>query len=930
MPAERSVIGRDAELGAIDEFLGAAARRPAALMLCGEPGIGKTTLWECAVAEARARGHRVLAHRSVQAEAGLAFAGLIDLAGEALAEVADALAPPRRRALEVALLLADADVAPPDPRAIGLAFHDLVAALARRAPVIVALDDIQWLDASSANAAAVALRRLRAERVGTVATLRDDLRPAFSLEDGLDGAGPRRLSLGPLDIAALHRLLRERLGLELARPELARIEEASAGNPFYALELASSVSDTDSDAAADRIGVPDSLRELLGSRLERLPAPAMEVLVDAAACARATPALIAAAREDGAATLDAIHVAERERVVVRDGARLRFAHPLLASLCYEQALPSARRDAHRRLAAVVADPEERARHLALAAGGPDAALATELDAATAHAAARGATAAAADLARLAVERTPPALRGEHRRRRLEAARLCRFAGDFDRARVMYDELRSELAPGPARARVLYAVASIGKLGLPDRLRLCEQALAEADDDLACRAQVLGFRGICRWLLGGVPGAVADARAAVRIAERAGDRRLLSSALARAACAETFALDVTPGLLERALESERTPDRPGAWHENPTFMLTVTLLHRRDDPARARAMLEEVEAAAVDRGDEDTRPWAVMQLMIVEWHAGRWRRALEHGAAARELAEQMGHPQFRVMVARFTAPVQAGLGLVEETRATAAEGIALARVIRDERMLIGTLAALGHLELALGDLEAADARLRDLPSRLLRTGHRNPVNGPWADAIETLIGLGELDLARERLATFHALAAQANAWARTGAERCTGLLATAEGDLPAALDAFGRALAADPAGAYPFERGRALLGLGAAQRLARRRRAARETLGAALALFDELEAPLWARKARAELRRVSGRRPAAVALTEAERRVAALAAQGRKNKEIATELYVSVATVEAHLSRVYRKLGVRSRTELASRALLERDAHAANV
>jgi DNA-binding CsgD family transcriptional regulator len=929
MPAARSVIGRDAELGAIDEFLGAAAQRPAALVLSGEPGIGKTTLWESAVAEARARGHRVLAHRSVQAEAGLAFAGLIDLAGEALGEVADALAPPRRRALEVALLLADADVAPPDPRAIGLAFHDLVAELARRAPVIVALDDIQWLDASSANAAAVALRRLHAERVGTVATLRVDLRPAFSLEDGLNGAA-RRLSLGPLDIGALHRLLRERLGLELARPDLARIEEASAGNPFYALELAASVSETDPDAAGDRIGVPDSLRELLGSRLERLPAPAMDVLVDAAACARATPALLAAARADRAATLDAIHVAERERVVVRDRARLRFAHPLLASLCYEQAPPSARRDAHRRLAAVVADPEERARHLALAAGGPDAALAAELDAATAHAAARGATAAAADLARLAVERTPPSLCDDHRRRRLEAARLCRFAGDFDRARVMYDELRSELEPGPARARVLYAVASIGKLGLPDRLRLCEQALAEADGDLACRAQVLGFRGICRWLLGGVPGAVADARAAVRIAERAGDPRLLSSALARAACAETFALDVTPGLLERALDSERTLDRPGAWHENPTFMLTVTLLHRRDDPGRARAMLEEVEAAALDRGDEDTRPWAVLQLMIVEWHAGRWRRALEHGAAARELAEQMGHPQFRVMVARFTAPVQAGLGLVEETRATAADGIALAREIRDERMLIGTLAALGHLELALGDLEAADARLRDLPGRLLRTGHRNPVNGPWADAIETLIGLGELDLARDRLATFHALAARANAWARTGAERCAGLLATAEGDLPAAFDAFDRALAADPAGAYPFERGRALLGLGAAQRLARRRRAARETLGAALALFDELEAPLWARKARAELRRVSGRRPAAVALTEAERRVAALAAQGRKNKEIATELYVSVATVEAHLSRVYRKLGVRSRTELASRALLERDGSAANV
>jgi DNA-binding CsgD family transcriptional regulator len=474
------------------------------------------------------------------------------------------------------------------------------------------------------------------------------------------------------------------------------------------------------------------------------------------------------------------------------------------------------------------------------------------------------------------------------------------------------------------------VASIATLELRERVRLGEQALAEANGDEACAAQVLGFLGHCRWLLGELPAAVRDSRAAVAIAERAGDPRVLASALARAACAETFALDITPGLLERALASDRRLDRPVAWHENPTFMLTVALVHRGDDHERARAMLEEVEAAATDLGDEDTRPWTVLQSIVVEWYAGNWRRALEHATAARELGEQLGHAQYRLMVARFTVPVEAGLGLVAEARATAAAAIELATSIADERMLIGSRAALGQLELALGDVEAAGRHLRGLPARLLRTGHRNPVNGPWADAIEALVALGELEPARRRLAEYADLARCANGWARIGADRCAGLLAAADGDTAGAIATYTRALAGTGAATYPFERARTLLCLGAAQRHARMRRAARETLEQALATFASLEAPLWAAKARDELGRVSGRRPRDVTLTDAEDRVARLAGEGRKNKEIAAELFVTVATVEAHLSRVYRKLGVRSRTELARRLPPPPDAVAARV
>jgi DNA-binding CsgD family transcriptional regulator len=200
--------------------------------------------------------------------------------------------------------------------------------------------------------------------------------------------------------------------------------------------------------------------------------------------------------------------------------------------------------------------------------------------------------------------------------------------------------------------------------------------------------------------------------------------------------------------------------------------------------------------------------------------------------------------------------------------------------------------------------------------LQRAGHRNPVNGPWADAIETSIALGDLERASGLLHAYRKPARESNGWARIGADRCTGLLAAAQGETAAAVETFEAALRDDTATVYPFERGRTLLALGAARRQARQSRAAREALEQALAVFHELDASLWVVKARAELRRVSGRRPVDDKLTEVERRVATLAAAGRRNKEIAAELFLSVGTVEAYLSRVYRKLGVRTRTELA--------------
>jgi len=264
-------------------------------------------------------------------------------------------------------------------------------------------------------------------------------------------------------------------------------------------------------------------------------------------------------------------------------------------------------------------------------------------------------------------------------------------------------------------------------------------------------------------------------------------------------------------------------------------------------------------------------------------------------------------------------VEADLGFTEQARSTAEEALRFAHGRTDEVVVSASLGVLGRLELALGNLEAAAGYLRDLPGRAFAGGFVDPTQPLWPDAIETLVGTGELEQARAYLEG-HELQAErlGSPWAIASAGRCRGLLTAAEGDHAAAFEAFDGALAALEGKPYPFERGRTLLCLGAVRRQAQQKAASREALEQALGIFEELGARLWAEKASAELRRISGRRPADEELTETERRVASLAARGRSNKEIAAELFMGVSTVEAHLSRVYRKLEIRSRAALAAR------------
>jgi DNA-binding CsgD family transcriptional regulator len=922
-----AVIGRDAEVDFVQAFLDEVSDGPAGLVLSGDPGIGKTILWRLGVEAARRRFGRVLSCRAVEAETALSFAGLSGLLGESVVEAADSLLAPRRKALEVALLLAEPAGPPPDTLAIALAVHDLLVGLARNGPVVIALDDAQWLDSPSAGILEVALNRLRDEPVGLLLTVRSTKGAPVPL--GLERTLPEdrltSLRVGPLSLGALHRLLKERLGLELTRHELARLQEVSGGNPYFALELGRELMRTQSRPAVGRgMRVPQSLRELLGHRLGQLPADTADVLLEVAALARPTVELVAAAHGNLEHVQDALAVAADDEIVELDDTHVAFVHPLLGSICYERAPVWKRRAVHRALAAVVTDVEERARHLALAAEGADAAVAGELDRAAEQAAARGATASAAELSELAVEMTvdDPGLA---RQRRLRTARFHRLAGDPERAQAMLEEVLGQVPAGAERADVLFELAATRLGNAPAQIALYQQALADVEHDDARSAWLLAFWAWARLLESDNLRALADARSALEKAERVGDPRLVATVIARLGQIEMWAGEVTPGLLERGAELEVHQELALDHMTSPRFWL-ARLRIRQGRLDEARAMLGELDAEAAARGNEWTHVTIRWYRSVIEWYAGHLRLALELAQDALEQGEQAQFPDNLGWGGRFKGLIETDLGLVDQARVSVSEGLAEAEARRSELFRVLCVGVLGRLELALGDLQAAGQYLSDLPGLLLSSGLNDPTQPIWADAIETLIGLGELEQARIYLEAYEESSQRStSAWVAACVSRCRGLLSAAEGDSEAAVASLETAVTQLRETPFALERARTLLCLGTLRRQALQKKGARSALEQALAIFDRLGARLWAVKARAELARVSGRRGAGDDLTETERRVAAMAAEGASNRQIAAELFMGVSTVEAHLSHVYRKLGIRSRAGLGVRLAPAADA-----
>ena len=419
-PGRYPLIGRDDELAAIEEQLEASDSALPILVFRGEAGIGKTALWQATIEQARKRGYRVLTSAPTEAERELSFAALRDLVGGSFDDVADELPAPQRRALAIVLLREEPSGDPPDQGVIAVALLAALRVLATRSPVLLAVDDVQWLDAASSASLAYAIRRLDGPTLVVLSHRTGGGEPEVVL--GLDRLSPDRVRIfrvGALSVGAVSRLLHDRLGVTYPRPTLRRLHEVAGGNPFFALEAAASLGER--PPAPGTFPVPTTLRELVRARLVALPAPTRRALLVVSALARPTVEIVAAAL--GADPLPLLEPAFRERVVLADGDQLRFVHPLFGASVHELATSADRREVHRVLAELVADPEERARHLALGTVERDGDVADAVEAGAVAAFGRGAPGAAAELAAQAFRLTPAGQEDDARRRGPAGVRL---------------------------------------------------------------------------------------------------------------------------------------------------------------------------------------------------------------------------------------------------------------------------------------------------------------------------------------------------------------------------------------------------------------------------------------------------------------------------------------------------------------------------
>jgi hypothetical protein len=431
--------------------------------------------------EAREHGFAVFSCRPAGAEAAFSFAALADLLSPLLPEGLGRLPVPQRRALGAALLLEESGGSAPEERAIAFAVFQLLGERGG-GPLLIAVDDVQWLDAASASVLAFALRRLAAAPAAVLVARRGSGKEAAPL--GLDRAFPserlRRLRLGPLSVGATHRLLRERLGVSFPRPTLVKLHETAGGNPFYALELARALPQSHEAGVAGkrRLSVPRSLTELVLARLGALSGEVREVLEPVALLGAPTVSIVEAASSDRATARGRLRRAEAAGILELDGERVRFSHPLLAAHVEAELDPRRRRSLHRRLAELVGDAEQRARHLALGANAPSARVADELESASAIAALRGASVAAAELAELSISLTPGDGGGEVlRRRQLLAADYHYTSGDVGRSRLILEPLLEQLPPGAARAEVLRRLGEGSADDFETSERLTQQQVA---------------------------------------------------------------------------------------------------------------------------------------------------------------------------------------------------------------------------------------------------------------------------------------------------------------------------------------------------------------------------------------------------------------------------------------------------------------------
>ena len=908
---------RPAEGRVVSEFLTSLSDGPCALIVEGEPGIGKTTLWSAAAREARDRGFQVLVARGAAPESVIAYAGLADLLRGVEAHTCASLPDPQRLAVDRILLRAGDTGAATDQRAVAAAFRSVVESLAEQAPVLVAIDDMQWLDPSSAQVVGFAARRL-AGPVGILVTVRTGANePSLALSLQLPVPDRmRRIRLGSLTFGALHEVVSQRLGRSFPRPTMVRIHEVSGGNPFYAIELARGVNE---QSAGQELSLPNTLAEVVRARIGAVDGEVRDVLLAVACLAAPTFEYVEHVTNVAPDHLTALlEHAEAEGILLIEGNRLRFTHPLLARGVYDAAGAGQRRGMHRRLAEVVDQPELRARHLALGATRGDPLTLQALDVAAETARIRGAPAAAAELLELAI-----GLGGDTPQRRIRAAANHFHSGDAARARTELDTVVAGDPPRVLRAEALSLLGVMSQLevSLLDAAKQFGRALDDAGDNLELRARILTSLAWVQIRIGQHAASAHSIEDAVADAQRLGRSQLLSEALGMHVVVHVLLGNgLDNSILRRALAMEGPPAAATAATLRPSFHRAMVMAWTGQFDA-AHEQFVAVRQNCVERGEESDVVFVSFHYVLNEI----WRAEFSHATLiAEDTVERAlqldGALQVSTaLIAR--AMVAAYAGRENDARLDAARAIGPISRSGSQLLTTSAVATLGFLEVSLGNYEAAVTTLEPLLGIIDMAPEATEifVAGFVPDAVEALVHLGRYEDAEPLVDALERNGRRLDrAWMRATGARCRGLLLAAHGELDAATDAAESALREHDRLPMPFERARTQMLCGELQRRQRHWEAAAACLQEVAGVFESLNTPLWAARARAALARTNVGAGRGAGLSESERRVAELAASGVTNRDIAAALFISAKTVEATLSNVYRKLGIRSRAELGRR------------
>ena len=906
------LVGRKAERERLDALLDGARRgEGGALVVRGSPGIGKSAL--LAYARSRADGMQVLTATGVQSESQIPFAGLAGLLRPLLPRL-PALASPRREALGKALAL---EPASSDRFAIGLATLELLSLAGEAAPVCAIVDDAHWLDSASSDALRFAARRVSSDRVALLLAARDG-------EDAdIDLGDVAQLVLGGLDAGAGETLLEHLLHGPVPAVVARRLVAAACGNPLALVELATLCDRerlTDLEMRELPLPVGPEISRAFSRRLDALTRATRRAVCCAAVTESPNMTEIAAVLGRLGLAPVALADAERSRLVAIEEGELRFAHPLLRAVAYQTLPAPERRIVHLAVAETIGERgslSRRAWHLASAIVEADETVADLLEQAAAEARAAAAPAAAAAALRRAahVSSSPE----ERVRRLVQGAADFHLAGRVEEGVAMLAQASEHATNRLVRSDIDHLRARLTLFSSPCRMTrdaLVAQAevVASADGD---RAAALLVDASMVSVMAGQPRRALDLalQAQPLVMQDSGTLRLRAEyclGVGLLLCGQAPAAE---SLLDRAEALARAEDLvAGGYHAVNASQLN----NWRERHGEARRLLERL----VDRARRESvltiLPYALAGIAEAAFHLGDWNRAYAAATESVELAEEVGQSTELAHSLVRLAHVEAGQGREDACREHLDRAAILARdlEIGSIRTLAG--ATRGLLELGLGHPREAIAILRDTGRFSLSHGLREPGVAMWAgDLAEAYVRSDAIDEAQTTLAL---LEDQASANRRSAAlavvARLQGMLAGPEDY----ADRFAEALEWHERMPLPFEVARTRLCFGERLRRERRRTAARDQLHLALDTFERLGASPWARRARAELRAAgetsTSDRAGTAELTPQELQVALLVTEGATNREAAASLFLSPKTVEVHLTRAYRKLGVRSRTELA--------------